>query len=294
MTAAKAAQVAPDLLTRLAAALAPGAIVEAGAGQAAVDADALTLAALLARRGTADRTGGGLRDRIGDDTEECEGAGAFACGAFERRAFEPDAGAAGATLRLWTNRCCLVVPRSFAQRERFAAAAAASDAAGWPVFLRASGGSAVVHRPGILNISLFAVRRAGTIDIAEAYRMLGARIVAALDVLGVPATLGAVPGSYCDGRFNIVAGGRKLAGTACLLRPVGARIGMLAHAMLAVTGDVAADVVAVARFEAAMGLAPAYDACAHVALAELIDARVGAGADTGGWQRPEAAPSGRR
>ncbi|GEM_PF-1283878 len=257
MTAAKAADVVPDLLTRLAAALAPGATVEAGAGQTAVDADALTLAALLARRDTADWTGGGLCDRPGDDPEKCAGA--------------------AATLRLWTNRRCLVVPRSFAQRERFAAAAAASEAAGWPVFLRPSGGSAVVHRPGILNISLVTVRRAGTIDIAEAYRMLGARIVAALGALGVPAALGAVPGSYCDGRFNIVAGGRKLAGTACLLRPAGARIGMLAHAMLAVTGDVAADVVAVARFEAEMGLAPAYDACAHVALAELVESCVIAG-----------------
>ncbi|HMO75956.1 MAG TPA: hypothetical protein PKD99_06195 [Sphingopyxis sp.] len=201
------------------------------------------------------------------------GTGAAAIGADSARLEEMLAREGeAAELRLWTNRQCLVTTRRFARLDRFEAAAAASAARGWPVFVRASGGTTVVHRPGILNVSLLMVRRAGAVDIDRGYAGLGRRLVAALAALGVAARVGPVPGSYCDGRHNIVAGARKVAGTACLLRPAGARIGLLAHAAVTVTGDVFGDVAAVACFEADLGLRPAYDAAAHASLAELMRA----------------------
>lgn len=214
----------------LAGALAPGAALERGDGEAAIAEDGLRLDRLLG-----------------------EGRPATAA-------------------RVWTNRQCLVTARRFARMAGFDAAAAESGTRGWPVFVRDSGGTAVVHRPGMLNFSVYEVRRAGAFDVTARFEAFTRHLIYALAAIGVAARTGRVDGSYCDGRFNIVSGARKVAGTACLVRQRHGQTGLLAHAAICVEGDPRADIEAITAFERALGLQPAYALGAHTSLACIMRA----------------------
>ncbi|KRB85318.1 hypothetical protein ASE00_00470 [Sphingomonas sp. Root710] len=184
-----------------------------------------------------------------------------------------------ATTRLWVNHPCLVVPSGWARKTGFERAAAKFAAKGWPVYLRASGGSAVVHRPGILNVSRIEPASPNGFTIDTAYGALVEQLLVALASLGIVADAGPVPGSYCDGRFNIRATDRKLAGTACLVRRTTSRAAILTHAAVSIEGDVARDVAIVSAFEAALGIRAIYRADRHCTVQQLADA---AGSRIGG------------
>lgn len=179
-------------------------------------------------------------------------------------------GETAAPVRLWVNPRCLVVPRAASRNPAFAAAAALSDAAGWPVYLRDSGGATVVHRPGILNVSLFSTRPSDGLAIDALYGRLVALLVAGFAALGTAADVGPVPGSYCDGRFNIRVAGRKIAGTACRVRRTNLSTAIVAHAVVSVEGDPAPDVAAVSAFERLLGLPGAYRADRHCTLEQVL------------------------
>jgi octanoyl-[GcvH]:protein N-octanoyltransferase len=173
-------------------------------------------------------------------------------------------------LRIWSNSQCIVASRAQTGLPEFDAACAMSERAGWPVVMRRSGGSAVVHRPGILNVS---VRRCMPPDslrwVSQGYEAFLAYLISAFKSLGVECDAGAVPGAYCDGRFNLRMGGCKLAGTAAhfAIRD-GARV-CLYHAAIHVSGSVSDDIAAIERFEHALGAQLRYEAAAHVSLAQL-------------------------
>lgn len=179
-------------------------------------------------------------------------------------------GRAAEHARVWTNDRCLVTTRRFARMDRFAAAAGASAARGWPVFVRASGGTTVVHRPGILNFSLYDIAPTATVDINARFERFTRRLIAGLAAIGVDAETGWVAGSYCDGRFNIVSGGQKIAGTACLVRKRGEWLGVLAHAVICIDGDPRADLSAITAFEHGLGLDMPYAPASHTNLAACI------------------------
>lgn len=211
-------------------------------------------------------------------------AAAFSSGAAieagqGREAIEADAGrlaallngdAAARGLRLWTNRQCLVTTRRFAALPTFARAAAESAARGWPVHVRTSGGTTVAHRPGILNVSAFDAWTDDSRDVTKAFEQFCGRLVAALRSVGVDADMGWVPFSHCDGRFNITVAGRKIGGTASLLRRRGTTVAMLAHASIWVEGDVSADVEAVERLERDIGHDMAYNKSAHASICDAM------------------------
>ncbi len=227
-------------IEQLAAAIAPGAVVERGDGQAAIEADSRRLDALLAGE-------------------------ARACG-----------------MRLWTNSQCLVTTRRFAALPGFAAAAARSAGRGWPVHVRASGGTTVAHRPGILNVSRYEGWHRADGDIAARFRSFCEELASSLAALGFAARLGHVERSYCDGRFNLVVAERKVAGTASLVRSVGERVGLLSHASLWVAGDLDADIAAIASFEDMLGFCGGYELAAHATLRQIV---APAGARAMAWPR---------
>ena len=160
------------------------------------------------------------------------------------------------TFRLWQNRRALVVSRRESRLQRFEAASLRLAQEGWPVLVRDSGGGAVPHGEGILHLSLVLPRSdAPAFSIEALYRALCKPLRIALGGLGIETDLGAVPGAFCDGRFNLIHRGRKLAGTAQRWRggPAGAgAIGgyVLAHALLVVDHDLAAANAALNRFYA--------------------------------------------
>ncbi|MFW1677732.1 lipoate--protein ligase family protein [Pontibacter sp. JAM-7] len=160
----------------------------------------------------------------------------------------------GATIRIWENPQCLVVTRKETRFPQFAAAKAAMEAAGWPVVVRDSGGSAVPHHPGILNLSLILPQLLQPrFDLDTLYLALCEPIILALQSYGIKATYGDTPGSYCDGRFNLNVDGLKITGTAQRMMVATNNQqqishGILAQAMLMVEADAAAYTQIVNRF----------------------------------------------
>jgi lipoate-protein ligase A len=185
-----------------------------------------------------------------------------------------------AVAHLWQGAPGFVVPRSYARRPRWDAACAASTAEGRPVQVRASGGGLVPQGPGLWNLSLaWPAPGAEPRETTALYRALTDELAAAFARLGVDARAQAVEGSFCDGRFNLAVGGRKLVGTAQAWRRIDGRPVVLAHAVIVVDADPAALTEAANRFEAACGDdGPRYRAEALTSLAQAWHAVHG---DTG-------------
>ena len=169
-------------------------------------------------------------------------------------------------LRLWVNHQCLVTTAAMSRRQGFAEACLQAEAWGWPVYVRASGGSTIVHRPGILNISLFQSGEGLPPSLGTAYQSLTDILVSALNALGIRADTGSVPGCYCDGRYNVRVEGRRIAGTACRRKNRGERYAQVLHAAMLVSGNLRKDMDIVSRFERLFGIDQNYapDACCSI------------------------------
>lgn len=159
--------------------------------------------------------------------------------------------------RIWTNRPCIVATRAQSRTPGFARAAAE----GWPVAVRLSGGSAVVHHEGTLQVSL--IETIGAPAIEAGYGRLLRLLAAALEPVGIRAEASAIGGAYCDGRFNLCAADRKIGGTAAFIRARQGRSAGVFHACVTLSGNVPDDVARVSRFEQALGQAGLFRAAAH-------------------------------
>lgn len=143
-----------------------------------------------------------------------------------------------AVAHLWQGAPGWVVPRSYLRAPRFEAARDEWAAAGRPLQLRSSGGGLVPQGPGIVNFSLiWRTASAMPHGIEVIYGGLCDGLAAALARLGLPCETGDVAGSFCDGRFNLAIGGRKIAGTAQWWRRIDGAPVVLAHAVLVVDAD---------------------------------------------------------
>lgn len=182
--------------------------------------------------------------------------------------------------RLWENGRALVVTAREHRLPGFRRACRALESEGWPVVRRESGGTVVPHGPGILEASLLIPQQRLTARALESvYEMLCRPVIRALAELGVVADFGEVEGSFCDGRFNLVAGERKIAGTSQRWRgglpPASRPDGyVLAHLVLFVEADMEAATGAVNRFYAVAGAEDRFEPAAHVTVAECL-ARTG-------------------
>ena len=110
----------------------------------------------------------------------------------------------------------IVVPRSYRSKPGFTAACAALAADGLPVHVRLSGGGVVPQSPDTVNLYLaYPVATAYPVAAAERhYRHLCALLQKLFATFAIATDYQAVHGSFCDGRFNLAVGGRKIAGTA--------------------------------------------------------------------------------
>ncbi|MDH3687056.1 MAG: hypothetical protein OEP95_12565 [Myxococcales bacterium] len=208
-----------------------------------------------------DRTGGTAAERLDRDRQLLEAV---------------RAGHAPPTARLWENSQCVVAARSERNLPGLEAARAQLAPHGWPVLVRDSGGTAVPHAPGILHLSLaFRPPERPLCTLDSVYAALALPLQRGLARIGVAAEFGDVPGSFCDGRFNLVTRGRKLAGTAqrWRARPGAAspsRGAVLAHALLLVSGDVTEWTRTINAFYAEAGSARRYEPAASITVAECV------------------------
>lgn len=111
----------------------------------------------------------------------------------------------------------LVMPRRMERLPDFSEGAAAAARLGWPVLLRETGGEPVPQSSATINVALVyaAPRVEGDLNRLErAYLRLCEPLCALVRRLGGQASLGEVPGAFCDGRYNVNIDGRKWVGTA--------------------------------------------------------------------------------
>ncbi len=177
----------------------------------------------------------------------------------------------------WRSGRAIVAPRSATRRAGFSQVAEAMARRGWPVVLRSTGGDVVPQSAGVLNIAFsFSAEPSPDFGINAAYRLLCGPLIEALARLGVKACCGKVPGALCDGDFNLVVAGRKLAGTAQRWRRVSGpdrgSVAILAEAAILVDADLATLVGVANEFYRRFGIPRRIAAERHVTLAQLIPA----------------------
>jgi len=178
-------------------------------------------------------------------------------------------------LEFWTTSQCLIVPKSLTRAAQFRNACDDLSQSGWPVFVRRTGGGVTPHGAGILNISLaYALDVSEQPSIRGVYEMFCSPLLALMSGLGCEAESGAVPGSFCDGAYNIVVDGKKVMGTAQRWTRVRSNVSrqiVFAHAMLLVNADIQSGVRAVNKLSEACDMENVVLAKKHVNINQLVD-----------------------
>jgi octanoyl-[GcvH]:protein N-octanoyltransferase len=169
---------------------------------------------------------------------------------------------------VWQAKPCIVASVLDSQLPHFAASAALSAEAGWPVQIRSTGGTAVAMAPGVVNITLIQQWQGARPSLAQGFELICGVVIESLMHFGVAAVTGSAPRAFCDGRYNVLVAGRKIAGTA--QRQIGGagRGATLLHATALIDADVARLTAAVNSFYAAAGAARTHEAAAAVALTD--------------------------
>ncbi|MNF34962.1 hypothetical protein D3C84_158160 [compost metagenome] len=186
------------------------------------------------------------------------------------------AGDIDCALLLWRPQdAALVMPRRLERLDGFARAAATCAELGWPVALRDTGGEPVPQSSAVLNVALawaVPVDEAEQHRIENAYRRLCDPLCEWLLELGQAPDLGAVEGAFCDGRFNVTLGQRKLVGTAQRWRKRGSdgRHVALAHGAILMENLREEMVAVVNAFYRDCALDTRCRATSHVALDECV------------------------
>lgn len=155
------------------------------------------------------------------------------------------------------------------------AAVAAFAAEGLQIVVRNTGGTAVPQGPGVLHLSYLLPRTADPVTTDDYYRLLCTPLIEWLATLGITADTGALAGSYCDGTYNVLCGGKKLVGTAQAWR--GGLAGMssrhpgyvLAHASIVIAYDLALATERINRFYTLAGNPYRVDAATSTSLLAL-------------------------
>lgn len=122
-------------------------------------------------------------------------------------------GESGPSLCIKRDPRCLVVTVRESRMTYFETARQELAAQGWPIVVRCTGGACVPQGPGVINLSVVHPKVRGW-SLEDGYRLLCDVLTSLLAGYGLAPTTGEVPGSFCDGRFNLQVGGRKIVGTA--------------------------------------------------------------------------------
>ena len=112
----------------------------------------------------------------------------------------------------WQSARGLCITRKEHRLPHFAKAQADLTAKGHELATRRSGGTVVAQGDGILNITQLSLHT-GPRNIGGSYMRFCENMQARFKALGFETEIGPVTGSYCDGDYNLILDGKKLAGT---------------------------------------------------------------------------------
>ncbi|WP_321389783.1 lipoate--protein ligase family protein [Emcibacter sp.] len=144
-------------------------------------------------------------------------------------------------IRLWTNHTTIVVPGRDSRVPEFPQACEIMKKHGIGVAVRTSGGTAVLHSSRVLNASvIFPIPKTEKVSMETGYEKLRILFDLLVPELAGRAYFSSVPGAYCDGDYNLVVDGRKIAGTAQRIKSAGTKVDhrtVLAHMSLLVDID---------------------------------------------------------
>ncbi|NVK39787.1 MAG: lipoate--protein ligase family protein [Oceanospirillaceae bacterium] len=178
---------------------------------------------------------------------------------------------------LWRCAPSIVVPRRLTHKPGYNRACKAMGGRGWPVIVRDTGGDLTPQSPGLINVALAFRQRRAEGGIRDSYLKLCNPLIDCLRGLGIETYCASVEGAFCDGDYNLVVDGRKLAGTAQRWRKLSPATGaaddmfaVLAHAVILVDEDLDTLWRVGNAFYRHCGLEARIDERLHVSLAELV------------------------
>lgn len=182
-------------------------------------------------------------------------------------------GVTNAALTLWCAEQSIVVPKRMQAVDFFENATLKSRQEGWPVFVRNTGGDATPQGDGVLNISYaYAVKPECKPTIEEAYHELCNPISEFLISLGSQPECLSVPGSFCDGKYNVGVGGQKIAGTAQrwgVRKDSEKTVVLFAHVLILVGADISLGTAAINRLYQYCGRDDYITPSAHINILDL-------------------------
>ncbi|AVW91314.1 lipoyl protein ligase domain-containing protein [Celeribacter baekdonensis] len=176
-------------------------------------------------------------------------------------------------LLLWqAEETALVMPHALARRDDMQIPLRSATAEGCRIAFRGSGGGIVPQGSATLNLAMVLPCRAD-FTMEDGYRMICGTVAEALTRFEVTTHTGSCPGAFCDGAWNVLAEGRKLAGTAQRWRatPEG-RVALLHAAILLHMPDPATWVEMGLLHRAAFPAEPPLRPDAHITLDRLMPA----------------------
>lgn len=115
---------------------------------------------------------------------------------------------------IWRSQQALVVPRSATHKPGFELASRYCESQGWPVVVRSTGGEVTPQTSGFINLSMVVRCNGAKTGIRESYSLICQPLIQWMAAMGIHAYCSHVDGAFCDGDFNLVVNGKKIAGTA--------------------------------------------------------------------------------
>ncbi|MDO6563753.1 lipoate--protein ligase family protein [Amphritea sp. 1_MG-2023] len=180
---------------------------------------------------------------------------------------------------LWRSQQALVVPRSATNRPNFQAASDYCAEQGWPVVIRSTGGELTPQSEGFINLTMAIKCQKGQMSIKESYQVICNGILGWLSTNGIQGGCSAIEGAFCDGDFNVVIDGQKIAGTAQrwkkITNPLGLEdsrdMALLMHAVILCEGDLPTMWGISNAFYEKCQLNPFIVANKHISLAQIMN-----------------------
>jgi octanoyl-[GcvH]:protein N-octanoyltransferase len=176
------------------------------------------------------------------------------------------------TLYLWESSPAIVVTRRDSRMKNFPETKKQFENGGILVCQRLTGGGTCPQGPGIVNLAaIYTQQFEKEPSIVESFHKMCGKMQSSLAGLGIETEIGACEDSFCDGRYNLLAGGKKLIGTSqrWLSTQDERNIAILFHALVLYQIDPAKTCKMLNEFNVSLGKEDNYHANALINITDI-------------------------